>query len=315
MLSITETRITGYCRKILQAPRTNTIGFVDVGSGGDLKLPWRLLPAELLATADFEPTESHPGSPPLCMSNFSGSSQFFVAHDPRASSIHRADPGFIARFGLQGMQTRETISVACTTLDEHFAGRMGTADALDVNVEGHDFQVLQGAEKFLANGSVKLIKVEFEFVGAFQGQGYFSDIDSFLRARDFRLGGIEIEFIHPVSTLRMHHRGEPVWGKAVYCRTPEFMRSRLRPGPDQDALLAARRETAVAIALYTAAQLPGFALDVIRIAEDSGVISNTEAGEFTAGLQAAFKWARLESGLMKSLDLLRSVTRGLLPWR
>lgn len=309
-MSITENRITRFCREVFDRLGGGNIGFVDVGSGGDLKTPWRLLPPERLRTINFEPTHFESGKPSLCVSNRTWTAPFFVAHDESASSLHRPLSDFVDRYGFESMLARETIPVKCTSLDEHFAGRYESADALDINVEGHDFQVLQGADKLLSGGGIKLVKVEFELAPAYEGQGYFSDIDPFLRARNFRLGAIEIEHVRPAKVKHLHHRGEPIWGKALYAPTQTQLRMRLTLLHDAGAAGVARRELASAIALYTASRLPGYAYDVITQAETVGVIAASDAAELITGLEDVFHWARYEKGVSQLWSLVSSAIGG-----
>lgn len=308
--SITENKIRRFCLEVLDRLSGGNIGFVDVGSGGDLKTPWKLLPSERLRTINFEPTHFNSGKPSLCISNRSRTAPFFVAQDKSASSLHQPLSDFVDRYGFEGMLTRETISVQCTSLDEQLAGCYESADALDINVEGHDFQVLQGADKLLSAGAIKLVKVEFELAPAYEGQGYFSDIDPFLRARDFRLGAIEIEHVRPATVKHLHHRGEPIWGKALYAPTQTQLRMRLALLRDAGAADAARRELASAIALYTASRLSGYAYDAITQARTVGIIDAADAAELITGLGDVFHWARYETGVSQLWSLVFSAIGG-----
>lgn len=196
-LSITNRRIKNFCYFLLDKNnKAEKIGFVDIGSGGNLKEPWALIPSEKIIKFDFEPTGTKEGMP-LCVSNKSGRNEFFVAFDERGSSFHQPYNDFIGRYGFEEMRVKKVISVECTTLDEYFSGRYQLIDAMDINVEGHDFQVLQGASKLLDIGATKLIKVEFQLACVYEGQGNFSDIDSFLREKGFRLAGIQIDNVRP----------------------------------------------------------------------------------------------------------------------
>ena len=152
-LSITNRRIKNFCYFLLDKNnKAEKIGFVDIGSGGNLKEPWALIPSEKIIKFDFEPTGTKEGMP-LCVSNKSGRNEFFVAFDERGSSFHQPYNDFIGRYGFEEMRVKKVISVECTTLDEYFSGRYQLIDAMDINVEGHDFQVLQGASKLLDIGA------------------------------------------------------------------------------------------------------------------------------------------------------------------
>lgn len=313
MPSITANRITRFCRETLDGLGGGDIGFVDVGSGGELKAPWSLLPPERLCSFDFEPTRGGAEKLPLCISDKAGTAPFFVAHDERASSLHQPLAEFVERYGFKAMLTQRTITVQCTSLDEHFAGRYGVVDAADINVEGHDFQVLQGAGRLLETGAVKLLKVEFELAPAYEGQGYFSDIDALLRARGFRLADIEIERALPVTARHLYHHGEPLWGKALYAPARRQLGKRwalLHNGGGWGSGResgSARGDLAKAVALYTAARLPGYAHDAIGEAEEAKVLAAAEAGDLRARLVTVFQWARREQGWNRIRMLISSI--------
>lgn len=312
MLQITEGRIRDFCRFLLaQSGEARNIGFVDVGSGGELKAPWALLPAERVSTFDFEPTRGVSGGLPLCVSDSSGKASFFVAQDERASSFHRPLPEFVSRYALSGMLTKKTITVERVSLDEYFSGRYEQIDAVDINVEGHDYQVLQGARQLLAIGAVKLLKVEFELIPVYEGQGYFADIDTFMRAKDFRLAWIEIENGRPSGVTTAFSQGEPLWGKALYAPTIDSCTSRFQRLQAAGDLPGARREVAAAIALYAAARLPGYVSDMITIAERIGLVDSHEAGQLRLRLVDAFRWAKVEEGLRRLKQLWDSVSGSL----
>lgn len=304
MLHITDRRIENFCRFLLeQCSNGENIGFVDVGSGGDLKEPWSLLPAERLTTFDFEPTSADGESLPLCISNKVGKAQFFVAHDERASSFQKPLADFVDRYAFNNMLTKKEIAVECTSLDAHFSGRYDLIDAVDINVEGHDLQVLQGSEQLLAAGTIKLLKVEFELIPVYEGQGYFADIDVFLRARNFRLADIQIGRDRPEKVRNVFHIGEPLWGKALYAPTRDQLNSRFAHIHDGGNTAVARKEITSALALYTSAKLPGYAYDVIEAAEAAGIFSLAEASQLRDRIKYVFRWAKPEEGLRRLTEL------------
>ena len=285
------------------------IGFADVGSGGPLKAPWSLLPRERVKPFDFEPTNADGQGLFRCISDKAGPAPFYVARDERASSLHKPLPEFIRRYRFDSMLPAKTLTVDCVSLDEFFKGRYESVDAVDVNVEGHDLQVLQGSRELLAAGAVKLLKVEFELVPVYEGQGFFSDIDAFLRGLGFVLADIQVERLLPANARHLHHAGESVWGKALYVPAPSGRQARLRSLLRSKGRDAARRELGAAVALYAAAQLLGHLHDELAAGEEAGVFGADEARRLREGLAAAFRWARLESGAAKVGELAASVLR------
>lgn len=294
---ITRNRITRFCRNILDYLGGGNIGFADIGSGGDLKEPWALLPTERLTVYHFEPTHSNGQGRPLCISDKTGTAPFYVAHDERASSLHKPLADFIDRFRFNSMLTKEILTVDCLPLDDYFTGRYELVDALDINVEGHDFQVLQGACKLLAAGAVKLLKVEFELVPVYESQGYFSDIDVFLRVRNFTLANMQVEDARPAKVRHLFAKGESIWGKALYVPTQDYRKARLDYILKTGGRQTARRELASTVALYAASRLVGHVYDAIEHAETAAVITGFEGQQVRAQIDDAFRWARVEAGL------------------
>jgi FkbM family methyltransferase len=293
MLSV-ATRRRRLCADLLAAADA-VIGLADVGSGGVLKRPWNLLPAARLRKFDFEPTATGAAATPLCVSNRAGEASFYIAHDERASSFHRALPQFAARYGMQSLFHTRAIAVRCITLDQYFADRYESVDALDVNVEGHDLQVLEGARGLLAQGSLKLLKVEFELAAVWEGQGWLSDIDPLLRHQGYELAGIDIAFARPVSVRHCFHRGEPLWGKATYVPGAArwtAMLERLRSDPG-----AAARAVTQGVALYVAADMPARALEVLELLPESGKRRALETEKIRARITGVYRWAKLERGV------------------
>lgn len=271
--SQTAQRKLQFCKELL-AGISSPIGFVDVGSGGPLKYPWDTLPLEYIRKFNFEPTDAGGSGLPLCISNHNEQAQFHVAHDERASSLHEPSSAFAERFGQQSIYTKKTLDVQCTTLDRYFEGKHDQIDLMDVNVEGHDFQALQGAEQLIAAGALQVIKVEFELTEVWRGQGWFSDIDVLLRAKGFDLADIDIEYARPAKVQHIFHRGEPLWGKGIYVRGMEFWRQKLQATPTPAEVGTALRK---AIALCVVLDIPGRAFDVLDIAVELAPTVFTDA--------------------------------------
>jgi FkbM family methyltransferase len=246
----------------------------------------------------FEPTAEQPRLLPLCVSNHNGTARFHVARDERASSFHPVVEGFVERFGMDSLYAERTIDVACVTLDEHFAGRFSELDALDVNVEGHDLQVLQGASELLKSADLKLIKVEFEVAGVWDGQGWFSDIDSLLRGYRYDLIGLDVEFARPVDVRHCFHKGEPIWGKALYAPSRSRLQAMFDRNQEARSTIAMIAKT---VALYVAADAPGRAFDAL----DVGGAENLDVKR---KIEGAYRWAKLEHAAEILRDLFGRAT-------
>ena len=281
------------------------IAVIDVGSGGPLKEPWNQIPEGLLTITGFEPTA--PAHDSLCISNHSGHADFFVAHDERSSSLHELSEVFMNRFGYPEMVPRHSIRVKCTTLDEFFRGSVRNIDALDINVEGHDFQVLQGAQEILNYGWVKLMKVEFELTEVYEGQGWFSDIDNYLRPLGFDLVDIEIDHSKPLNVRSVHCKGEPLWGKAIYVPSSKTWHKWLTLFREESPELL-EEEVLKSIVLYVAADVPGRAMDILDMSKLSAV-GNMSRKKIQTSIAEVYRCAKLDklSYLLRrgALSLLR----------
>lgn len=259
MCNFTNRRKAGLCRSVLGRISSSLV-FVDVGAGGPLKHPWTLLPTEKIEKVDFEPEKLGKTSElPLCISNEPMEKPFYIARDPRASSLHEASLAFVDRFRQDGMLMARTISVRCVSLDEFFSGQYERVDFLDINVEGHDFQVLQGSERLFQTAFIKAVKIEFELAAAWQGQGWFGDIDAWMRRHGFELIDIEVGRIRPACVQRLYHPGEPVWGKAFYVPGRIAWEQR-KNSIDPKALID---DVLKAVVLWTILDAPGRAVELL----------------------------------------------------
>jgi FkbM family methyltransferase len=156
---------------------------------------------------------------PLALSNSIGESTLYVTYDPMCSSLYPPNEPFMERFNnlatLAGLDF--TIDLETTTLDA-FCQEEGieTIDFLQIDVQGADLKVLQGASQIL--DSVLAIQVEVEFSPLYLNQPLFADVDQFLRLRDFSLFDLtmarRLRTRSPVRSIQ--HPGQLLWGDAYY---------------------------------------------------------------------------------------------------
>ncbi len=129
-------------------------------------------------------------------------------------------------------------------------------DFLKLDVQGAELDVLQGAERSLAD--VRALQVEVEFQPLYEGQPLFADVDSYLRERGFtlwRLRGMRHLAVAgatpdgtgagtsllPWDAERHPSGGRLSWGDAIYVRAELAQPSRDTPWRDtlRDACVAA----------------------------------------------------------------------------
>ena len=280
------------------------LGFVDVGSGGPLKDPWTLLTGDQIKKFDFDANPDTEGGGDACISNRMGEGVLHIARDPRSSSLHPPSEEFMQWFGNDTMRVVREVPVRLETLDDLFEGRTGEIDLIDINAEGHDLMVLQGAQGILAEGLVKLLKVEFELTEAWEGQSYFSEIDEFMRGQGYVLADLQVDFARPGNVKSLAVRGEPIWGKSFYV-----------PGA---ARWEARRES-VERAAFVRDALGGIAASVLfdlpgRAVFLAGMLENHERPAILDSSRYGMDWVYRSAGLESVGRSLGRLARDAFRW-
>ena len=156
---------------------------------------------------------------PLAMSNKSGDSTLYVTKHPMCSSLYPPNETFLARFsGLPELVNLDfTIDLETTTLKDFCeAENIETIDFLQVDVQGADLAVLEGAGQLLEK--LLAVQIEVEFSPLYSGQPLFADVDRFLRAKEFSLFDLfqsrRLRRNSPIASKR--HQGQLLWGEAFY---------------------------------------------------------------------------------------------------
>jgi FkbM family methyltransferase len=198
---------------------------VDVGCRDGVRPAWReLRPHALLVGFDADPEEcsrlngvagdsTQERYEPVALAASEGEATLYVTADPQSSSLYPPDPRAVRRYPeLWRHEARGTTTIKTTTLDS-WASEAGveSIDALKVDVQGAELDVLRGAERSL--GSVRMIETEVEFQQLYEGQPLFTDVDRFLRDRGFALW--RLREIHHCG-LSLAGRAEPVFGVGDY---------------------------------------------------------------------------------------------------
>ena len=264
------------------------IKFVDVGSGGQLKYPWALIPEKNLEKLNIEPI----GSSPLCISNVNGKGVLNIAYDERSSSLHTPLETYINKFGRTQDSTKEKIDVELLTMDNYLNNER--IDAIDINVEGHDFQVLQGMQNIIKNSLIKLIKIEFELTKVWDGQGWFSEIDGFMRDNDYELVDIELEYLRQANVKNIFHKGIPVWGKAYYSPSINKFKERNDFFNSYDEILKT-------IVLYVSADILGHSFELIDLYNNHN--NNVQKLFQKNDISKIYKFGKLEN----AADIIRQM--------
>ncbi|QIZ71785.1 FkbM family methyltransferase [Oxynema aestuarii] len=159
---------------------------------------------------------------PIALSNSVGLSTLYVTQHPMCSSLYPPNEIYLDRFtGLPELVNLDfSIEIETTTLDDVcITEKISEIDFLQIDVQGADLQVLEGASKILSK-SVLTIQVEVEFSELYSNQPLFADVDIYLRKHGFTLFDLTKAYrrrrhspIH--STV---HPGQLLWGDAFYFR-------------------------------------------------------------------------------------------------
>lgn len=157
---------------------------------------------------------------PLALSRSVGESTLYVTNHPMCSSLYTPNESFLQRFvGLPDVMNLDfTIEVETTTLDEFCRQEaIEQVDFLQIDVQGADLHVLEGASQILER-SVLAVQIEVEPSHLYINQPLFSDVDTYLRTRDFTL--FDLVFDHQVRArspiVSKVHPGQILWAEAFY---------------------------------------------------------------------------------------------------
>jgi FkbM family methyltransferase len=164
---------------------------------------------------------------------------------PAASSFHPHDEGALKHAAIprEGDVLEELVEVEVTTLDRWCAEHdLTRVDALKLDVQGHELEILRGAPERLTD--VRAVELEVCLNPIMAGTPLFGEVDAFLRERGFYLWRLRDLAHYPVkggdgvagSIERVDHLsyqgfesirwtsppGFVSWGNAHYVRTELF---------------------------------------------------------------------------------------------
>ncbi|MBW4574821.1 MAG: FkbM family methyltransferase [Aphanothece sp. CMT-3BRIN-NPC111] len=176
------------------------------------------------ANADIEArqvnwTEKHI---PLALGSAAREATLYVTNNPMCSSLYPPNESYLQRFHQlrEVMKLDFTVEVETTTLDIFCKDEnIDKIDFLQVDVQGADLQVLEGAAGMLES-SILAITTEVEFSELYINQPLFSDIDTYLRKKGFTLfnmsHGCRTRACSPITYKNLY--GQLLWGDAIYLR-------------------------------------------------------------------------------------------------
>jgi FkbM family methyltransferase len=170
--------------------------FADVGARWGVHDSWRAIspPVQIVAFEADENecqrlTEAEDGLvryEPVALGAETGPATLHVTRDPGSSSLYPPDEALIdAHPVLQVHSLVSTRTIQLQTLDEWCERERLDVDAIKLDVQGAELDVLRGAKRQLHH--VVMIETEVELNPLYVDQPLFADVDRFLRARGFVL--------------------------------------------------------------------------------------------------------------------------------
>lgn len=181
---------------------------------------------------------------PLALSKSIGEANLYVTKGLDCTSLYPPNESFVKRFRIfkRSFELDFTVTLETTTLDAFCQEEdIQNIDFLQIDVQGADLDVLQGASELLKR-SVLGIEIEVEFSPLYINQPLFSDIDIYLRKEGFSL--FDLDSHHPACRLSRDcspiystvRQGQLLWADAFYLRDP-IMHSNSRANQEPEQIL------------------------------------------------------------------------------
>jgi FkbM family methyltransferase len=159
-----------------------------------------------------------------------GQRTFYATRSAACASLFRPNVELLERFaGLAPLfEIERELSVVTMTLDDSLtAAGVTTVDFIELDTQGSELEILQGAEPLLTN-SVLGIQVEVEFAPMYVDQPLFADVDRYLRGRGFDLLDVSTyRARNAAAPAEVPTRGQLLWGHALYLKNVTQLESRL----------------------------------------------------------------------------------------
>lgn len=211
---------------IRAVPDAERLRLVDVGGAGGLQVKW-LLQADRITPILFEPNpaeapglraviERIPGGRVFAcgLAHVAGARTLHVTEHPGCTSLRRPNEEFLAGYSIApAFAVRRTDEVDCVRYDAlHAQGRVPAPDAIKIDVQGFEYEVLLGFGALL-QGCLG-VELESHFYPLYHGQRLLHDVVRLLDGFGLRLRRLE-----PVP----HFDGDLVEADAFFTRSRDSL--------------------------------------------------------------------------------------------
>jgi len=223
-------------------PADFTLTLADIGSAGGLKDRW-LPAAPRVRALLFEPRDAGEVSRsgrvvnfPVALADAAGTRELRITAMANMSSLLEPNAALLGRYRKKGAHARveRRIGVEVEPLDALLHREGLVVDALKVDTQGSELQILQGSMQALER-SVVLAEVEVSFIERYVGQALAADLMTWMQARGFQLvelyrlkryRALNALGVANVGTGAGHRAGQLAYGDAVFVAGDELLQRR-----------------------------------------------------------------------------------------
>lgn len=201
---------------------------VDVGACNGTPARWQPL-RSLVSVVGFEPDAEecrrlNAGAGPderflpVALRGAAGRRAFYLCRHPGCSSLYPPNTDLVREFPFGAeMEVVGETTIEVTTLDAALAAEGLEVDALKLDAQGAELEILLGGPKTLATSLA--VELEVEFAPQYRNQPLFADLDRHLRAAGFALLALRRTAWRrrsPFPEVRTQSGGQLIHGDALY---------------------------------------------------------------------------------------------------
>ena len=206
------------------------LAVVDVGASGGLCEPFAsskniiaiLFDPDTRAPLPKEEKQSYGRviTFPVALSEKEQTVSFHLASDQECSSCLKPNLFVVNRYVYpERFYTAKSIDLKAQSLDYCLREVNIVPDFIKIDVQGFEYEVLQGAKDSVQAACGLLLEVEFEPL--YKNQKLFPQIHELMRANGFELFDLQRCFYKRKLLGRPKQKGQLVFGNALYLRPPE----------------------------------------------------------------------------------------------